>query len=103
MTAEHTPPARLGTLKPANQPNLNALTSLEHAIISVLHRVLIMMPGFNLLGLIRFECEPPPQNAKVLCVLGVIMFFRKAPPQTVGRRHADPKIKTSPDAAARRV
>ena len=27
---------------------------------------------------------------------GVIMFFRKAPPQTEGRRNADPKIKTPP-------
>ena len=29
-------------------------------------------------------------------LLGVIMFFRKDPPQTEGRRHADPLIKTSP-------
>ena len=28
---------------------------------------------------------------------GVIMFFRKAPPQTEGRRHADPGIKTWPE------
>ena len=28
---------------------------------------------------------------------GVIMFFRKAPPQTEGRRDADPLIKTPPD------
>ena len=27
----------------------------------------------------------------------VIMFFRKASPQTEGRRHADPLIKTSPE------
>ena len=27
---------------------------------------------------------------------GVIMFFRKAPPQTEGRRNADHKIKTPP-------
>ena len=27
---------------------------------------------------------------------GVIMFFRKAPPQTEGRRDADHKIKTPP-------
>ena len=27
---------------------------------------------------------------------GVIMFFRKAPPQTEGRRDADPLIKTPP-------
>ena len=33
MAAEHTPPTGLGTLKPANQPNLNALALPQHAII----------------------------------------------------------------------
>ena len=36
------------------------------------------------------------QKNSFLRVLGVIMFFRKAPPQTEGRRYADPGIKTSP-------
>ena len=40
MAAEHTPLAGLGTLKPANQPNLKALAFLEHAIILTLHRTL---------------------------------------------------------------
>ena len=31
---------------------------------------------------------------------GVIMFFRKAPPQTEGRRDADPLIKTPPAHSA---
>ena len=41
---------------------------------------------------------PPSWGAYkcVLCDSGVIMFFRKDPPQTEGRRHADLRIKTSP-------
>ena len=41
---------------------------------------------------------PPSWSAykRVLCDSGVIMFFRKDPPQTEGRRDADPGIKTSP-------
>ena len=34
---------------------------------------------------------------RVLSRFGVIMFFRKDPPQTEGRRDAHPKIKTSPE------
>ena len=44
---------------------------------------------------------PPSWGAYkcVLCDYGVIMLFRKASPQTEGRRNADPKTKTPPDNA----
>ena len=40
-----------------------------------------------------FQCR----LQRILCDFEVIMFFRKDPPQTEGRRHADPLIKTAPD------
>ena len=40
-----------------------------------------------------FQCR----LQRILCDFEVIMFFRKDPPQTEGRRHADPLIKTSPE------
>ena len=39
-----------------------------------------------------FQCR----LQRILCDFEVIMFFRKDPPQTEGRRHADPLIKTEP-------
>ena len=39
-----------------------------------------------------FQCR----LQRILCDFEVIMFFRKDPPQTEGRRDADPLIKTSP-------
>ena len=35
-------------------------------------------------------------SVRILGILGVIMFFRKDPPQTEGRRNADLLIKTPP-------
>ena len=40
-----------------------------------------------------FQCR----LQRILCDFEVIMFFRKDPPQTEGRRHADPLIKTGPE------
>ena len=40
-----------------------------------------------------FQCR----LQRILCDFEVIMFFRKDPPQTEGRRHADLLIKTPPD------
>ena len=40
-----------------------------------------------------FQCR----LQRILCDFEVIMFFRKDPPQTEGRRHADLLIKTEPD------
>ena len=40
-----------------------------------------------------FQCR----LQRILCDFEVIMFFRKDPPQTEGRRDADPLIKTAPD------
>ena len=37
-----------------------------------------------------FQCR----LQRILCDFEVIMFFRKDPPQTEGRRHAHPLIKT---------
>ena len=37
---------------------------------------------------------------RILGILGVIMFFRKDPPQTEGRRNADLLIKTPPEDPA---
>ena len=45
-----------------------------------------------------FQCR----LQRILCDFEVIMFFRKDPPQTEGRRHADLLIKTEP-APKRRV
>ena len=42
-----------------------------------------------------FQCR----LQRILCDFEVIMFFRKDPPQTEGRRDADPLIKTSPGGA----
>ena len=42
-----------------------------------------------------FQCR----LQRILCDFEVIMFFRKDPPQTEGRRNADLLIKTSPVAA----
>ena len=39
-----------------------------------------------------FQCR----LQRILCDFEVIMFFRKDPPQTEGRRDADPLIKTAP-------
>ena len=39
-----------------------------------------------------FQCR----LQRILCDFEVIMFFRKDPPQTEGRRHADLLIKTEP-------
>ena len=39
-----------------------------------------------------FQCR----LQRIFCDFEVIMFFRKDPPQTEGRRHAHPGIKTSP-------
>ena len=39
-----------------------------------------------------FQCR----LQRILCDFEVIMFFRKDLPQTEGRRHADPLIKTEP-------
>ena len=39
-----------------------------------------------------FQCR----LQRILCDFEVIMFFRKDPPQTEGRRHAHLLIKTSP-------
>ena len=36
------------------------------------------------------------RNERIYEHLGVIMFFRKDPPQTEGRRHAHPRIKLPP-------
>ena len=44
-----------------------------------------------------FQCR----LQRILCDFEVIMFFRKDPPQTEGRRHADPLIKKSPDPSLR--
>ena len=46
-----------------------------------------------------FQCR----LQRILCDFEVIMFFWKDPPQTEGRRHAHPLIKTSPedDASSR--
>ena len=41
-----------------------------------------------------FQCR----LQRILCDFEVIMFFRKDPPQTEGRRHAHPLIKTGPDS-----
>eukprot|EP00966_Prymnesium_polylepis_P027520 636471-Prymnesium_polylepis.1 len=40
------------------------------------------------------------RNWAILSDFDVIMFFRKDPPQTEGRRDADPLIKTSPVRAS---
>ena len=40
-----------------------------------------------------FQCR----LQRILCDFEVIMFFRKDPPQTEGRRHADLLIKTEPE------
>ena len=40
-----------------------------------------------------FQCR----LQRILCDFEVIMFFRKDPPQTEGRRDADPLIKTAPE------
>ena len=37
------------------------------------------------------------RNERIYVYFEVIMFFRKDPPQTEGRRDADPLIKTAPD------
>ena len=37
------------------------------------------------------------RNEQIYEHFGVIMFFRKDPPQTEGRRNAHPGIKTPPD------
>ena len=42
-----------------------------------------------------FQCR----LQRILCDFEVIMFFRKDPPQTEGRRDAHPLIKTSPEWA----
>ena len=42
-----------------------------------------------------FQCR----LQRILCDFEVIMFFRKDPPQTEGRRHADLLIKTEPVGA----
>ena len=42
-----------------------------------------------------FQCR----LQRILCDFEVIMFFRKDPPQTEGRRNADPLIKTSPEGS----
>ena len=42
-----------------------------------------------------FQCR----LQRILCDFEVIMFFRKDPPQTEGRRNADLMIKTPPDCA----
>ena len=42
-----------------------------------------------------FQCR----LQRILCDFEVIMFFRKDPPQTEGRRDAHPGIKTEPDDA----
>ena len=42
-----------------------------------------------------FQCR----LQRILCDFEVIMFFRKDPPQTEGRRDAHPLIKTSPGPA----
>ena len=39
-----------------------------------------------------FQCR----LQRILCDFEVITFFRKDPPQTEGRRHAHPLIKTGP-------
>ena len=43
-----------------------------------------------------FQCR----LQRILCDFEVIMFFRKDPPQTEGRRDAHPLIKTGPDRCA---
>ena len=43
-----------------------------------------------------FQCR----LQRILCDFEVIMFFRKDPPQTEGRRHADLLIKTEPGGYA---
>ena len=45
-----------------------------------------------------FQCR----LQRILCDFEVIMFFRKDPPQTEGRRHADPLIKTGPGCRGER-
>ena len=40
-----------------------------------------------------FQCR----LQRILCDFEVIMFFRKDPPQTEGRRDAHPLIKTAPE------
>ena len=45
-----------------------------------------------------FQCR----LQRILCDFEVIMFFRKDPPQTEGRRHADLLIKTPPVPERRR-
>ena len=45
-----------------------------------------------------FQCR----LQRILCDFEVIMFFRKDPPQTEGRRHADLLIKTEPDLSGLR-
>ena len=44
-----------------------------------------------------FQCR----LQRILCDFEVIMFFRKDPPQTEGRRNADPLIKTAPVSGGR--
>ena len=41
-----------------------------------------------------FQCH----LQRILCDFEVIMFFRKDPPQTEGRRNADQLIKTPPES-----
>ena len=43
-------------------------------------------------SLSMFQCR----LQRILCDFEVIMFFWKDPPQTEGRRDADPLIKTAP-------
>ena len=43
------------------------------------------------------------RNERIYVHFEVIMFFRKDPPQTEGRRNADPLIKTSPGGGSGHV
>ena len=59
------------------------MASMDISLIPCMPRGIILPPSWG-----AYKC--------VLCNSGVIMFFRKDPPQTEGRRHADLRIKTSP-------
>ena len=57
-----------------------------------------MSPMFSLHSGPTMPLSVPDINA-FSSHFGVIIFFRKAPPQTEGRRDADPRIKTPPECS----
>ena len=72
--------------------NYNFRQPKGQGVAILIHEQLCSANDFPSLGM--FQCR----LQRILCDFEVIMFFRKDPPQTEGRRHIDPQIKTPPGA-----